>query len=132
MLLDLSFTYLIDLFWLVCFSTVSSLCLFGLSSQIILVLFMIYLKHQFSMCSVFCRFLSVLKKINSQIKSYILQVVSLWSGNQNENIYKCTCIILTLNITLFVVHQFLWISWIVSNHEVKNSTNICYHIPVYM
>jgi len=31
-------------------------------------------------------------------------------------------------LLLFVVCQYSWISLIVSNHEIKNSTNICHHI----
>ena len=39
---------------------------------------------------------------------------------------------LTVNSYLFVVYQFSWISWIVSDHEIKNSMNICSHIYIYI
>jgi hexosaminidase len=34
----------------------------------------------------------------------------------------------TVNLLLFVVYQISWILYIVSNHEIKNTTNICHHI----
>ena len=33
-----------------------------------------------------------------------------------------------MNSFPFVVYNFLWISWIISNHKIKNSGNICQHI----
>ena len=31
---------------------------------------------------------------------------------------------------LFVVYQFSLISWIASNHEIKNSMNVCIYISI--
>jgi hypothetical protein len=40
---------------------------------------------------------------------------------------SCYYFVCTVNLLLFVVDQCLWI---VSSHEIKNSTSICYHIHV--
>jgi hypothetical protein len=37
----------------------------------------------------------------------------------------------TVNSLLFVAYQFSWILWIVSNHEIKNKTNICTYIRMH-
>jgi hypothetical protein len=33
-----------------------------------------------------------------------------------------------MTLILFVIFKFSWISWIIWNHEIKNSTNICHHL----
>jgi hypothetical protein len=45
---------------------------------------------------------------------------------------KTSCLrylfLITMHTLLFVVHQF---PWLISNHEIKNSTTICHHTDVH-
>ena len=36
----------------------------------------------------------------------------------------------TVDSLLFVVYQFLWISWIIKKHNSKNAMNICTHVCI--
>jgi hypothetical protein len=42
---------------------------------------------------------------------------------------KKKCICLLVKAAWCPINKYiLWISWIITNHEIKNSTNICHHI----